>query len=118
MLMTPEDLSKVRRIYADGESKKRRESSRKKREEKRLVDPERVMDRDEQLLKRRISEWEKQDEQAKTQIGHLKDILKQVHKAREFLKTLTKEATEELKEPLSWRKYEELNYVFAMNELF
>lgn len=118
VMMTPDDLSKVRRIYADGEAKKRRESSRKKREEKRLVDPERIMDRDEQLLKRRISEWEKQDDQAKTQIGHLKDILKQVHKAREFLKTLPKEATEELKEPLSWRKYEELNYVFAMNELF
>ena len=28
------------------------------------------------------------------------------------------EALEELKDPLSWRKHEELKYVFAMNELF
>ncbi len=76
------------------------------------------MDRDEQLLNRRITEWEKQDDQAKTQINYLKGILQQVQTAKEFLKTLTKEAVEELKEPLSWRKYEELSYVFAMNELF
>ena len=118
VMMTPDDLSKVRRIYADEEAKKRRESSQKKREEKRLVNPEKIISRDETLLKRRISEWEKQDEQARVQISHLKEILEQVKKAKEFLKTLKEEAVNELKEPLNWRKHEELSYVFAMNELF
>lgn len=118
VMMTPDDLSKVRRIYADGEAKKRREASRKKREEKRMVDPRGIMDRDEALLKRMISDWETQEGRARTQISHLKDILEMVKGAKEFLKTLTEEKVSELKEPLNWRKYEELGYVFLMNELF
>lgn len=118
VMMTPDDLSKVRRIYADEEAKKRRESSRKKREEKRMIDPRGIMDRDEALLKRRIAEWESQEERARIQISHLKDILELIKGAKEFLKTLTEEKVNELKEPLNWRKHEELSYVFLMNELF
>ncbi len=45
-MMTGGDLNKVRRRYADEEAAARREASRKKLEEKRLVDPEKVIKRD------------------------------------------------------------------------
>ena len=76
------------------------------------------MDRDERLLEKKISEWEKKKEQADDKATHLKEILEKVKKAREYLKTLTPEKVKELKEPLNWRNHEELNYVFEMNELF
>ena len=83
-----------------------------------MIDPRGIMDRDEALLKRRIAEWESQEERARIQISHLKDILELIKGAKEFLKTLTEEKVNELKEPLNWRKHEELSYVFLMNELF
>ena len=48
----------------------------------------------------------------------MEQLLELIDKAFEFIKTLAKEKLEELKEPLAWRNYEELRYVFAMNELF
>lgn len=58
------------------------------------------------------------DEVATTQITKMEQLLERVEQAQIFIRQLTAEKLEELKEPLAWRNYEELNYVFAMNELF
>lgn len=118
VMMTNGDLKKVRRRYADDEAERRREAAERKREGRRLIDPLRIIRRDQNLLDRLICKWEESKETAAIQIRHLKDIVEKIKKALEFIVALPAEKYEELKNPLSWRKYEQLGYVFEMNELF
>jgi hypothetical protein len=118
VMMTNGDLKKVRRRYADDEAKKRRETAARKREGKRLIDPLRIINRDQKLLDRFIRKWEESKETATTQIAHLREIVEKVRKALDFIAALPSEKYEELKDPLIWRNYEQLGYVFEMNELF
>lgn len=118
VMMTGGDLKKVRRRYADEEAAKRRETTKKKREEKRMVDPLKIVQRDRQLIKSVIATWNNKKDVASTQISRMEVLLKLIDKAFEYIKALTKEKLEELREPLNWRNYDELRYVFAMNELF
>ena len=74
--------------------------------------------RDQALLDRMISKWRQAGNAAQKQVEHLQGILEQTKEAMKYVVNLTLEALEELKDPLSWRKHEELKYVFAMNELF
>ena len=55
---------------------------------------------------------------ASIQISKMEELLKLIDKAFEYIKSLDEEKLKELREPLAWRKHEELRYVFAMNELF
>jgi transposase InsO family protein len=118
VMMTNGDLKKVRRRYADDEAKKRRKTAARKREGKRLIDPLRIINRDQKLLDRFIRKWEESKETATTQIAHLREIVEKVRKALDFIAALPSEKYEELKDPLIWRNYEQLGYVFEMNELF
>ena len=118
VMMSTGELSRVRRIFADGEAKKRRETAREKRKIQKMIEPLRILLRDERLLEKQIRRWEESRQTADLQISNLKNILGQVQKAKEFLLTLTEEKREELKDPLAWRNYQELSYVFSMNELF
>lgn len=117
-MMAVGDIKKVRRKYADEEARKRRESSAAKRQQRRQIDPVRIISRDQVLLDRMISKWRKSGEAAQKQVDHLKEILEQAKEAMRYVGRLTGEALEELKDPLNWRRHEELKYVFAMNELF
>lgn len=117
-LMAVGDISKVRRAYADEQAEKRREASAKKREERRFVYPEKIIKRDQSLLDRMIGQWRKMQDCAQTQVNHLKNIMEQTMTAMNFIKDMAADKLEELKDPLAWRKYEELSYVFVMNELF
>ena len=117
-MMTGGDLEKVRRRYADDEAKKRRESAARKREGRRLIDPLRIIRRDQNLLDKLIQKWEESKETAIIQIEHLKEIMSKVRNALGFIVGLPAEKYEELKDPLVWRNYEQLGYVFEMNELF
>jgi len=117
-MMTGGDLEKVRRRYADDEAKKRRESAARKREGRRLIDPLRIIRRDQNLLDKLIRKWEESKETAIIQIEHLKEIMSKVRNALGFIVGLPAEKYEELKDPLVWRNYEQLGYVFEMNELF
>ena len=108
----------MRRRYADDEAAKRREASKKEREERRQIDPFRIIQRDRRLLKSVIDKWNDKKETASLQISKMEALLEMADKAFEFIKTLTAEKLTELREPLAWRNYEELSYVFAMNELF
>lgn len=56
-MMAVDDLKKVRREYADEEARKRREASAEKREQKKMVDPKKIIRRDEKLLDGMISKW-------------------------------------------------------------
>jgi hypothetical protein len=118
VMMTGGDLKKVRRRYADEEAAARREASRKKREEKRLVDPEKVIIRDQRILKAVIDKWKDKETTASNQIAKMQAVLEKAKNALEFIRTLTEERLSELREPLAWRGYTELSYVFLMNELF
>lgn len=117
-MMTGGDLSKVRRRYADEEAAKRRSASAKKREKKQMIDPERIIRRDRHMLISVIERWNKRKDVAVAQISRMQTILEQADKALGFIKEVTDEVRMELKNPLTWRNYEELSYVFAMNELF
>lgn len=117
-MMTGGDLKKVRRRYADEEAAKRREATEKKREEKRLIEPLKIVERDKRLIKNIISVWNDKKAVATSQIVKMEQLLELIDKAFEFIGTLAKEKLEELKDPLAWRNYEELRYVFEMNELF
>ena len=117
-MMTNGDLEKVRRRYADDEAKKRREAAARKREGRRLIDPLRIIHRDQNLLDKLIRKWEESKEAAVIQIEHLRGIVGRVREALEFIASLPAEKYEELKDPLVWRNYEQLGYVFEMNELF
>ena len=117
-MMAVGDIKKVRRAYADEEARKRRESTAKKRDEKRLIEPEKIIYRDQMMLRRLIDRWKKSETTATKQIENLKEIFEQTKKALSYVVRLPKEKAEELKDPLAWRNYEELSYVFAMNELF
>ena len=117
-MMAVGDLSKVRRKYADEEARKRRETAAFKREQRRLIDPRKIIHRDQMLLVRMIGKWRDAELTAAKQVEHLKGILEQTKKAMAYIAKLPQEMLDELKDPLAWRKYEELSYVFAMNELF
>jgi transposase InsO family protein len=117
-MMTGGDLKKVRRRYADEEAAKRRETSRKKREAGRLVDPEKILKRDQKLIKSVIAKWTDRKSAAMSQLAKMELLLERTEQAMKYIKGLPKDKLEELKEPLAWRNHEELNYVFAMNELF
>ena len=93
-------------------------AAKKKRELKRLIDPIKTIQRDENIIKHVIAKWQENIVTSELQIGKMQDLLVRVHRAYDFIKQLSNEVLEELKEPLNWRKYTELNYVFAMNELF
>ena len=108
----------MRRKYADEEAKKRREAAVFKREQRRMIDPLKIIHRDQMLLDRMISKWRKVELSATKQVEHLKEILEQTKTAMEYVANLSQEKLDELKDPLAWRNHEELSYVFAMNELF
>lgn len=117
-MMTGGDLGKVRRRYADEEAGKRRKASAKKRENRRLIDPEKIIKRDQGILKNVIRTWNGRKDTAAIQISRMQTILELTQKALEFIQGLSADCLENLKNPLAWRNYEELSYVFAMNELF
>ena len=48
----------------------------------------------------------------------MQDVLKRADEALAFIHTLSAEVLSELRQPLAWRRYPELSYVFSMNELF
>ncbi len=117
-MMTGGDLKKVRRRYADEEAAKRRAQSTKKREERRLINPEKIIQRDQKLLQSVIEKWSQTKTIAEKQIAKMNSILELAVKAMTFIQTLSEDTLNELKDPLAWRRHEELSYVFAMNELF
>ena len=70
------------------------------------------------ILLGKIEEWAHAAKTANLQVEHLRSILAKVEGAIGFYFSAAQEIKEELKDPLKWRRYPELSYVFEMNELF
>lgn len=120
-MMAVDDLKKVRRQYADEEARQRREASKTKREQKRMIDPLKIVIRDQNMVKKKIDEWTKSEDIAKKQLTHMNRLLEKIKEASKYIANLLlnhADRYEELNDPLTWRKYDELCYVFEMNELF
>jgi hypothetical protein len=83
-----------------------------------MIDPEKIIRRDQRMLISVIDRWNDKKDVAVSQISRMQTILEMAKKALGFIRELTTEKREELKNPLAWRNYEELIYVFSMNELF
>ncbi len=114
-MMSLEHLKYLRGNYADDEARKRREAVRKL---KRKIDPKHIVLQDQALLRKRIHKWEKNKSCAEIQIEHLKSILQKTETALAFISSTSADIYEHLHEPLMWRNYSQLSYVFEMNELF
>lgn len=117
-MMGIEKVVEIRKEFADEEAAKRKAAAAKKREERRLLEPKRIMDRDRAILLGKIEEWMHAAKTASMQVEHLRSILSKVEAAIGFYFSAARDIKEELKDPLKWRKYPELSYVFEMNELF
>jgi transposase InsO family protein len=118
LMMAVDDLKNVRRTYADEEARKRREASDSERTLKRMIDPKDIISRDKLLLNRLIGKCERTKNKAVQQQEHLKTVLEQAKAAMEYVSGLAQEKLDELRDPLVWKNYEQLNYVFAMTDLF
>ena len=90
-MMAVGDLSKVRRKYADEEARKRREAAAFKWEQRRLIDPLKIIHRDQMLLSRMIGKWRDTELAAAKQVEHLKGIFDQAKKAMAYVANLTTE---------------------------
>lgn len=117
-MMGIEKVIEIRKEFADEEAARRKASAAKKRESRRLLEPRRVMDRDRAILVGKIKKWTHTVNTAVTQIEHLKSILLKVENAIDFYFASSQNIKDDLKDPLKWRRYPELSYVFEMNELF
>lgn len=119
-LMPIGELVKARMEAAAEKEKKARERHKAKRAEaeKMILEPTRIVSRDEIKLQREKSRWKKSKELAENQIARIDSILEKIKTALQFLTTASKEVLEELKYPQNWQKYKELDYIFEMNEMF
>lgn len=119
-LMPIGDLVAARLEEARKKEEKVRERNRERRTaaEKFLCEPPLIISQDQARLRKEKAKWKKTKEMADTQIAHIDAILEKTVDALNFLTNATNEILEELKYPQNWKKYKELDYVFAMNELF
>lgn len=111
----PAKVKEIRTSFAEKEAKKERSRNR---EEKRRIDPLAIIDRDCTKLRRLINKWQTTSDSALLQVAHLRSVLMEAEKAAAFIRGKGEETVDELKDPLRWRLYPELSYVYRMNELF
>lgn len=98
-----------------------REKYRQKRErEQRMLSgrPEEVVLQDQKLLKKKIETQKKVKERAEENISALNRIMEKTRTAMSFIKNAAAGVIEDLKNPLHWKNYPELSYVFDMNGLY
>ena len=118
-LLNPKSIVEARRKKADEKAKKRREASKKKREERaQLTDVAKIFERDQRKVRKIKREWESSKKIAEKQIEYLEKLHKSIYDAHEFYINASREIKDELRNPLSWNKYPELNYVNELDALY
>ena len=119
-LMPIGDLVAARLDAARKKEEKVREKSQERREaaEEFVSTPAQIVSKDQKRLRSEKSKWQKSKDLAMKQIARIDEILAKTAEALKFMETAAKEVLEELKYPQNWKKYKELDYIFAMNELF
>ena len=98
-----------------------REAYRKRRErEQRILSetPDAVVLHDQKLLEKRLHAQEFIKERAEDKISAINKIMEKTNAALDFIRGATKEILDELKNPLKWKNYSELSYVFDMNGMY
>ena len=98
-----------------------REAYRKRRErEQRILSetPDTVVLHDQKLLEKRLHAQEFIRERAEDKISAINKIMEKTNAALDFIRGATKEILDELKNPLKWKNYSELSYVFDMNGMY
>ena len=73
---------------------------------------------DQKLLEKRLHAQEFIKERAEDKISAINKIMKKTNAALDFIRGATKEILDELKNPLKWKNYSELSYVFDMNGMY
>lgn len=98
-----------------------RAAYREKRErEQRILShtPEDVVKQDRRLLERKLAAQEHIKERAEERIAAIKKIKEKTDIALEFIKKASANVLVELRNPMKWRDYPELDYVFDMNGMY
>lgn len=98
-----------------------REKYRQRRErEQRMLSgrPEDVVLQDQKLLEKKIEAQKKIKERAEENISALNKIMEKTRTAMCFIRNAAAVVIEDLKNPLHWKNYPELSYVFDMNGLY
>ena len=119
-LMPINNLVDARLKAAREKAEKTREQNRKKREaaEELTKSPQLYVARDQAILRRERSKWEKARKMADNQVKRIDAILDKTSIALKFLLSATEKVVEDLRNPQNWKKYMELDYIFEMKELF
>lgn len=115
-MMTIDELVKKRQELAAKKAEKVRKSYQNKNLLKK--DAELIVRRDQHILIRAKAEQEELKKESEEMISYFETVFQKTESAIEFLKTLGKEALEELKCPQAWQKYKELDYIYDMAGLF
>ena len=98
-----------------------RAAYREKRErEQRLLQatPAEVIEQDKQKLERMLKLQEKKKVKAVERIESIKRIIDKTKSAIEFVRNAAAEVVQDLKNPLRWGAYPELEYVYDMNGMY
>ena len=113
-------LAAARLAEARKKEEKVRERNRRQREEaeKLASGPRLIISRDQVRLSREKSRWQKSRRIAEDQIAHIEKILEKTKEAMAFVTNASQALLDELRYPQNWGKYKELDYVFAMDQLF
>lgn len=104
---------------------KRNEQQRKKyakdREERQKLlkdSPATVVEKDENLIKRKLRFLEKKIDKVEDLIEFFEAILEKIATAKQFLREASGEILDDLRNPLHWKNYPALSYVKDMNGMF
>ena len=98
-----------------------REAYREKRErEQRILskNPEEVVLQDQKLLQKKLDAQEKIKERVEERISLLNKVMNKTRSAINFIRKASAGVKEDLRNPLHWKNYPELDYVFDMNGLY
>ena len=83
-----------------------------------MTDVAKIFERDQRKVRKIKREWESSKKIAEKQIEYLEKLHKSIYDAHEFYINASQEIKDELRNPLSWNKYPELNYVNELDALY
>ncbi len=119
-LMSVSDLVAARLEASYKKAENVRKQNRKKFEEaeKLVSTPTLIISRDQGILRRQKSKWEKSKKIADKQISHLETLIEKTRDALKFILDASQKVMDELRYPQNWKKYPALDYIFEMKTLF
>lgn len=118
-LLSIEDLIKAKLDKQKEISARRKELSNKRRlEASKISRPEKILLRDQWILKKELNKWNIVKDKSINQINFLKELYDLNCKAINYYNELSIEEKRRFEDPLAWRNTEEMSYVMKMADLF